>query len=322
MGWQAEAVVELSIFLMCLGALTAIMYFIGTMSASFLATFSVTIPAALCSGFIGATVLLPLGLLKNISALSPTSLLSLVAVLWMTVLLAVHKMPSLCAHGAEPSVELCRWSTSLLATVPTIALAYCNHPNFLAVVQEMHLPTQSRCNVLITGSTIVTLLWYVVVCALGYLALGTSPPANILEALPNTALYSSCSVGMLLCIILSYPLILFPCRACLDASIRRVQEHWGLWPPVRLVFISEVVLVLGLSWLIASVAPSALTIFAFTGTITASVIIYIAPAAFYIRLYHMQADGKKGKLQDGWYCISVLLIVFGVVLLFVGTVVN
>jgi len=136
---------------------------------------------------------------------------------------------------------------------------------------------------------------------------------------------SSGSIGILLCMVLSFPLLLFPCRNCFHVILRAImQSKWcpayvrGLNPNVY--FITETLLIVGGAFGMSVVVPNLVTVFGLTGAITGSLLVYILPAVFFLKLMRT-ADAKIyfPVYPTGKQWVSFVLLVVGLGVFFGGS---
>ena len=102
-------------------------------------------------------------------------------------------------------------------------------PDFLQlfpVYNELSSNTQSRMNIIIGSSIGSATLTYEVIAVFGYLTFGSKVGANVIAMYPSTTLFVA--VGQLAIVVLvlfSYPLQVFPCRNCLDKVFHAGDTH-------------------------------------------------------------------------------------------------
>ena len=169
--------------------------------------------------------ILPLGSLKNMSALGFVSLVALSSVACL-IALVVQDGARAAAAGTTPTPALAAWGPRVFFTIPTVALAYTNQPNIYEIADELHNPTVRRVAAVINISTIATTFLYFLVGVFGYVHFGTGTATNILLNYPpaelslvDAVLFTGGKLAMAIAMIGSYPLLLFPSRICLHSLI-------------------------------------------------------------------------------------------------------
>ena len=124
----------------------------------------------------------------------------------------------------------------------------------------------------------------VLIGVMGYLRFGTDTQDDIIlnyssvDILNNYGvaegrqkLMASGAIGITICLVLSFPLLLFPCRGCFHTLIRPVLKspgcrglsHWG----PNVYFVAETLGLTGAAFGLAQVIPNLATVFGLTGEV-------------------------------------------------------
>lgn len=258
-GQRGSTAVQVSMFLLTFGAITTYFIIMGTiccqtivqlvlpsiggsdasaqnMRCSIPSTVPTYCNRNIWSAIMGVLPILPLSLLKNLSALGAFSLLSIAAVLWLSILIVWDSV----SHGfhiditnttagtGSPNI-LAHWSMNLFFSLPTVCLAFLNHTNIHGIVEEMERPSKPRVRTLITSSTLIASVLYICVGIMGYLRFGDKTEDDIFLSYVNlsrtkTILFCTGRIGLLICLVCSTPLIVHPCRLCLVRSLPPTYE--------------------------------------------------------------------------------------------------
>ncbi|CAO1616641.1 unnamed protein product [Parajaminaea phylloscopi] len=174
-------------------------------------------------------LLLPLCFLRKLDSLRHTSYLSLMAVVYLVVIV-VSFFISPTARASLPArgdVHAVVFSPHILAIFPVFVFAFTCAQNMLPVYNElaatdplMHL---DRAKWAIGSSIGGAAAVYVSVAVLGYLEFGSSLSDNIIAMYPSSSMFVAFGrLSVVLLTIFSYPLQVHPCRAAI---------HKVIWPP-------------------------------------------------------------------------------------------
>ena len=149
---------------------------------------------------------------------------------------------------------------------------------------------------------------YAVIGFAGYAAFGTATQDDILlnftpKAGFNTkgmeVLFLSGKLAMVFCLVLSFPLVNFPCRICLHTLLRgslgpRLPLALRRAPPA-FWFYAETLVIAGGTYAVSYFVPKMISVFGLTGAVTGSLLVYIMPCAFYLRALRIQARRREGE---------------------------
>lgn len=238
--------------------------------------------------------------------------------------------------GADSDYEMFSIGQKIFFAVPTVALAYTNHTNLYEIIAEMERPTKKRISTLIHVTTFMCTVLYATMGVAGYLRFGSDTQDDIILNYSDTSvspsvpksrqkLMTSGSIGIVLCLILSFPLLLFPCRNCFHIILRAwMQSNWcpagarHFDPNVYFVF--ETLVLVGCAFGLSVVVPNLSTVFGLTGAITGSLLVYILPSWFYLLLTRTNDAKVYFPEQPVWMQrMSRVLILFGLVVFVTGT---
>ena len=106
---------------------------------------------------------------------------------------------------------------------------------------------------------------------LGYLRFGDSTADDILLNYDaglsrlDTLLFSTGRIGMVVSLVLSYPLILFPARICLHTLLRSFLPSGLRNLNPNIYFLSETIVIIAITFGVSVVVPTIVTVFGLTG---------------------------------------------------------
>ena len=156
-----------------------------------------------------------LAFLRKLDSLKFTSYIALVAVANL-VFVVIYK--SIDSSGLPPRgpIDLVHLSPAYISSLPVQIFAFTCAQNIFAVFNELRHNTQQRLNVVIGASIGTATGAYEILGILGYLTLGAGVGGNIMESYPKGLMVSIAQTGIVVMVLLSYPLQLHPARASLD----------------------------------------------------------------------------------------------------------
>ena len=170
-----------------------------------------------------------------------------------------------------------------------MCLAYLNHPNIHATVEELENPTRSRVRQMVFSNSFLSTCFYIIMGVCGYMRFGSIVEDNILLnyidlTWTNTLLFNSARIAMVVCLVVSYPLILFPSRMCFhvllkDALPKGLKNFSGSF-----YFRAETFFIVGMCFAVSYLVPQIKTAFGLTGSITGCLMVYILPTVFYMKI--------------------------------------
>ena len=309
-GGAGARLVECTLLLLTFGAMTSYLVIIGDVAhqtIEVLSTANTQISRALLSGC-AIMLVAPLLFLKNLSSLAPASILALAAVTWLVAIVVydsadflIETLPS-----SASKRSLARIGGKFFFAVPTIALAYTNHTNLYEIIAEMERPTRKRISIMIHSTTAACTLIYALVGMMGYLRFGGDTQDDIIlnysqnspgehdtsnVSMNRKRFMASGSIGIIICMVMSFPLLLFPCRNCFHILLRNALQRCPqcvrhLNPNVY--FVLETVFLVATSFGLSMVIPNLATCLGLTGALTGSLLVYILPAWFFLCLMKKQ----------------------------------
>lgn len=314
LGGETAWLVDASIALMCLSAAIIYAGILGDTSTMLLTLAG--LPAklnrrAVNIGLLTACALTPLSLLEDLSALSVTSLLGCIAVLYTAFFICVraldgsYALPSTAAHGAqlaggrflsalEPQLRpafsrASRWGLDVRSLVLTsnLGLAYIAHYNAPAFYKSLGARSTERFGKVVVMAFGVLSILYLGIMLAGHATFGDVTAANILR---NYAERDTLAVlgriATFLSILFGFPLAMLGLRDSV-ASLFVLPAQGG---KLRTILMLSVIAT------VAILVPDIGLIVGISGALLGAAIVYIFPALIYgAALRHSQADGRQRK---------------------------
>ena len=142
-------------------------------------------------------------------------------------------------------------------------------------------------------------LVYCGIMTVGYLAYGSNTQSVLLENFPDEPLADSARYILGIALACSFVLQMTPVFQAFEAAIPREYKKWG-WIPTRIILV-------GCCVLLAAGIPDVETMVALTGALCFSVLCFILPAAFYLKL---QPAGTPCRTYEN--VVSIALIPLGI----------
>ena len=282
---------------------------------------------------VGGLVLVPLSVVEKINSLRLLSLAGVVGV-FFTVASVVYALAYLgvpVGTGFPAGISVARTMMKptgnfidIMTVMSTVTFAFCNQFNVPQVYEEMSLKDEGSVTKVAYISTILPMILYVITSLTGYLCYGYNIEGNIL--LNFAPLISSGTViiyigviAVALSVSLCHLLNNFPMRL---SVVFFLPERYHENQTIRYA----VPLFTAVSTITIAVLYSDLSLFlGLVGALTGSIICYIVPALFSIRVSQMEQEADIKASSNSWYSVTArspvesIMIVVGIVIGVVGT---
>uniref|UniRef100_A0A8B9HJ62 Solute carrier family 38 member 4 n=1 Tax=Astyanax mexicanus TaxID=7994 RepID=A0A8B9HJ62_ASTMX len=208
--------------------------------------------------FVSFGIILPLSLLKNLGYLGYTSGFSLSC---MVFFLGV---------------------VSTAYTVPILAFAFVCHPEVLPIYSELKDRSRRKMQTVSNLSILAMLVMYMLSALFGYLTFYGNVEAELLHTFTKVYKFDTMlllvRLAVLTAVTLTVPIVLFPIRSSIVTLLFAGREF--SW--IRHILIALGILIF--NNLLVIFVPTIRDIFGFIGSSAATMLIFILPAAFYLRL--------------------------------------
>ncbi|KAG2232876.1 hypothetical protein INT48_004889 [Thamnidium elegans] len=248
------------------------------------------------------TLVLPLSFLRKLDSLKYTSLISLVAVIYLCVIVVYHYYSPNYPPPPIDAIEIASFSTSILGHLPVFVFAFTCHQNIFSVYNELKDNSKESITKVITTSIGSSAFIYEGIAIFGYLSFGKDVRGNLI-------MESGGRLAIVILVIFSYPLQAHPCRASLDKVLA-----WGSPnsrgfkvppPPSPFKYFAMTTTILILSYVAAITVTQLDLVLSFVGATGSTTISFILPGLFYYKI-HENDPWKPGKI------IAVLLALYGI----------
>ncbi|PJF18547.1 Amino acid transporter domain-containing protein [Paramicrosporidium saccamoebae] len=258
---------------------------------------------AICAAFI-----FPLACLRDLSKLAKASIVGMLCMTFVCGLITVDYLIS--SPAEKPTLTMVNLSSDALKAFSNILFAFCNHFTLLAIVPTFINPTAKRRLTMIGGSSTIVVLFYFLVSLFGYLNFGDQVPANILLA-KSILSYAIAQLLVSCVIIVSFPLLCDPTKSCVDLLLTKAIGPAGGNGQVRNIGITGG-LVAGCAVVAMFAADAVLPILGAFTSLCGSMLMFIFPATYFLRLSKMYKISMKERI----ICyidiaVGLLVMVFG-----------
>lgn len=309
--WVPVAVV----ILVCFGCNLGYACFYADIFTSVMPAFGLNMPRWMCLWTFTLFPTLPLCLLKNLSALAPSSFFALLAVLYTGVVMCVRCLDKSYTLGGRfyadvppelqpdvPSSHLSNFGVGSLVLVNMLAMAFLAHYNGCKYYRELadHNPRYFRkCTAVAMGICAVV---FAITGYAGYQTFGNASDGVILSNYsPNDQPINVARVGMGFSIIASYPIMFSGLREATIALIKLLAPSSKtsdgnhtmdiVWSQDALSMLM-VVFITGC----ASVLVDAGLVIGVVGAVCGSAIIYIVPCLIFVKAIEKFQDPERNKV--------------------------
>lgn len=258
-------------------------------------------------------VVLPLGLLRNVDSLSAISMATIGFYVSLVLKVVVEALPHLLAGDWMEKVHLWRPS-GIMQCIPIFSMALSCQTQLFEIYESLYNASLDRMNDVIKAAINMCTGVYICVGFFGYVAFCTQNfTGNILMSLAPTTSSEIFKLGFVLSVAVSFPLVIFPCRASLYSLLfrRAIVYHEGASshiPENRFKWIT--IFLVGASLGVGLLIPNIELVLGLVGSTIGVLICVIFPAAAFIRV-SPKASSERLAAQ------AVLFT--GVLILFLGT---
>ena len=356
-GERGERAVQAAILLLTIGVMSAFYVQLGETGSEALQSLAHSDDGKewfVAPLFVKATVtalpLLPLCLQRNLASLAGASMFVVAAIGYLVVIvIALGGGGSNCGGGGADNDDDCdddalalddgtddstavsavRIGPSFFSAVPIAVLAFGNQVNVHQVISELRAPTPIRRRRVILYTDALVTAVYATIGIAGYAHFGNGRTKdNILSnyadgqgSSAEEGAITAARVGIVVVVLCSYPMLLFPCRNCLHYIL---SQHGGggggggggsgggesiviaclpgrqLEVSADSAFVAETVGIMGVTFVIAWAVPTLSVIMGFTGAVMGTFLGFIFPAMYYLKLLPRRgSDARGGDSNSG-----------------------
>ncbi|XP_059209378.1 probable sodium-coupled neutral amino acid transporter 6 [Centropristis striata] len=263
-------------------------------------------------------VVLPLALSPKIGFLGYTSSIAFFFMLYFAIVVVVkkwyipcplpHNMTTLSdafqisnSSDSDCTPKLFVMSSKSGYAIPTMAFSFLCHTAILPIYCELDRPSKARMQNVTNVSIGLSFLFYLVSALFGYLTFYGNVDSELLHGylfLHRDIMVMTVRLAILLSVLLTVPLILFPARKA--ASMLLFEGRPFSW----LIHIFLTLTILGAVLLLAIFVPDIRNVFGVVGATTSTCLMFVFPGIFYLKI-------NGGPLRSFDSIGAVFMVVFG-----------
>ena len=115
-------------------------------------------------------------------------------------------------------------SADSLLSLPTMTFCFSSQSLFPPALESLHQPaTYAHMTTVVDSTMYITLALHLAVGFGGYLRYGGATPANVLDALPQSAPVAVARVAVVFAFAFTYPMMIFLCRMHIQSILARAR---------------------------------------------------------------------------------------------------
>ncbi|XP_014904630.1 sodium-coupled neutral amino acid transporter 4 [Poecilia latipinna] len=211
--------------------------------------------------------------------------------------------------------EMCRpkyfvFHSQTAYTVPILAFAFVCHPEVLPIYSELKDRSRKKMQRVSNLSILAMLIMYMLSALFGYLTFYDFVEAELLHTFTKVYKFDTMlllvRLAVLTAVTLTVPIVLFPIRSSITTLLFKGRDF--SW--TRHLVIAA--LILAFNNMLVIFVPTIRDIFGFIGASAATMLIFILPAAFYLRLV-------KSLPYNSWQKISAAVFLAVGVVFMIGS---
>ncbi|KAM9402610.1 sodium-coupled neutral amino acid transporter 4-like isoform 1-T3 [Salvelinus alpinus] len=193
-------------------------------------------------------------------------------------------------------------------TVPILAFSFVCHPEILPIYSELKDRSRRKMQNVSNLSILAMLVMYMFSALFGYLTFYENVEAELLHTFTKVYKFDTMlllvRLAVLTAVTLTVPIVLFPIRSSINTMLFSQREF--SW--VRHMLIAAFILLF--NNLLVIFVPTIRDIFGFIGSSAATMLIFILPAAFYLRLV------KSVPMRSVQKISAAIFLVVGIIFMF------
>ncbi|XP_070186687.1 solute carrier family 38 member 10-like isoform X4 [Littorina saxatilis] len=279
--------------------------------------------------FLCLMVGLPLGLMKDLRNVSRASTICIAFYSVFTVYMLWYSSSNLWSAEWFSHVEFWR-PQGLFQCLPIMSFSFGCQTQLFILYDALPNPSLHTIKGIIHSAVSLCTVAYMLVGFFGYVAFYEADiPGDIITVFPPSLASHLIKLGFVMSIAITFPVIIYPCRASIytllfqkdfqdkfDTHVVETPTKSKLSDDVTSTYIPEflfkgitVAIVIG-SMITGILIPNVEFILGMNGAITGTLICYIFPALFFLRVMSSKAEGKT---------IAQIVLVLGVSIMLVST---
>ncbi|KAL4240015.1 hypothetical protein ACF0H5_000810 [Mactra antiquata] len=307
LGGTGKLVVEIGMIGLQLGTLVAQIVIIGDLGPGIVSkAMGLQNNDHLRSGliiFLCLFVGLPLGLLKDVRALSKTSTLCIMFYTFFSFYVVLLSIPKLITGDWINKVNFWRFE-GFFQCLPIFSFAFGCQTQLFITYDALAEPSLKRINSIVGSAVNMCTVSYLLVGFFGYIAFCDVEElsGDIINHFKEDVISDILKMCFVFSIAVSIPLIVFPCRVslytlCFPNVHRSKDDVPGSWKIPEFHFkVITVIIIVG-SMIIGILIPNIEFVLGLNGATTGTLICYIFPALFFLNVMSEKAEGKlSGRL--------------------------
>ncbi|CAJ1054239.1 sodium-coupled neutral amino acid transporter 4 [Xyrichtys novacula] len=194
-------------------------------------------------------------------------------------------------------------------TVPILAFAFVCHPEILPIYSELKDRSRKKMQNVSNLSILMMLVMYMLSALFGYLTFYDNVEAELLHTFTKVYKFDTMlllvRLAVLTAVTLTVPIVLFPIRS----SINTLLFHGREFSWTRHILIAATIL--AFNNMLVIFVPTIRDIFGFIGSSAATMLIFILPAAFYLRLVKTVPFRSPQKIGAAVFLVVGIVFMIG-----------
>jgi amino acid permease len=247
---------------------------------------------------------------RKLSALAMVSLFVVIVILYLAFVVCYVSTETFADDidddkPFDNEVKLVFFGKEFFTAVPIVVLAFSNSLNVHEIVSDLERPTPERVKLFLLITNFLVTVVYMIIGIAGYSHFGNKTQDNIIVNYSEvkgakSGIVSGAEIGLVIVIVCSYPMLLFPCRTTLDNILKTNLPATMATYSDNTFFYGETLLIVATTFTISVLVPVLGTIMGYTGAIAGTLMTFTFPALFNYKL-----------VKDEYVIASVVLIVVG-----------
>uniref|UniRef100_A0A672Z3H5 Sodium-coupled neutral amino acid transporter 4-like n=1 Tax=Sphaeramia orbicularis TaxID=375764 RepID=A0A672Z3H5_9TELE len=267
--------------------------------------------------FVSIGVILPLSLLKNLGYLGYTSGFSLSCMVFFLGVIYSHDAHHSSGVHFEPhpdDEEMCTpkyfvFNSQTAYTIPILAFAFVCHPEVLPIYSELKDRSRKKMQNVSNLSILAMLIMYMLSALFGYLTFYENVEAELLHTFTKVYKFDTMlllvRLAVLTAVTLTVPIVLFPIRSSITNLLFSGRDF--SWTRHLLIAAA----ILAFNNMLVIFVPTIRDIFGFIGSSAATMLIFILPAAFYLRLVKSLPLRSPQKIGAAVFLVMGIVFMIG-----------
>ncbi|KAI8972327.1 transmembrane amino acid transporter protein-domain-containing protein, partial [Pilobolus umbonatus] len=244
--------------------------------------------------------ILPLSFLKRLDSLKYTSIIALIAAVYLCVIVVYYYVWPVTEITGD-QVEYFHITSRIFKHIPIFIFAFTCHQNIFTVYNELKDHSERVMSRVITVAIGCSALVYESIAVIGYLSFGKSVRGNIIVEYPSNYFVAGGRLAIVILVMFGYSLQAHPCRSSVDNIIKTKETS-----PFKYYVMTTTILIL--SYLVAISVTHLETILTFVGSTGSTIISFILPGLFYYRLHASWSVSRINALLLSIYGLIIMTV--------------